>query len=130
MPENLADLFDAGRIVQRGQVARITPFGNGLDRAAQQLAGAPGERLAVVADWQKAGRINGDEAESARRHVNQLERVRLEQGALQERALRQEAASGRIGDSIRWGRLAITGPRRSQRVYWRAESVLPTPGGP
>lgn len=29
LPENLADLFDAGRIVQRGQVARITSFGNG-----------------------------------------------------------------------------------------------------
>ncbi|MEY5098397.1 MAG: hypothetical protein RJA36_1116 [Pseudomonadota bacterium] len=50
------------------------------------------QRLAVVADWQKAGRITGDEAESARRHVMQFERVRLEQGALQERALRQEAA--------------------------------------
>lgn len=50
------------------------------------------QRLAVVKEWQAAGRINGDEAESARRHVNQLERVRLEQGALQERALRQEAA--------------------------------------
>jgi hypothetical protein len=49
-----------------------------------------GQRLAVVQDWEQAGRITPTEAESARRHVMQFETMRLQADALAERKLRDD----------------------------------------
>lgn len=48
------------------------------------------QRMDVIKDWEANGRITGDEAESARRHVLQLEDVRQKQQAEVGQALRLE----------------------------------------
>jgi hypothetical protein len=49
-----------------------------------------GQRLAVVKEWEQAGRLTPTEAESARRHVMQFETMRLQADALAERKLRDD----------------------------------------
>jgi len=49
------------------------------------------QRMGVIEEWKAAGRINGDEAESARRHVLQLEDVRQKQQAEEQQVARQQA---------------------------------------
>jgi hypothetical protein len=49
------------------------------------------QRMGVIEEWKEAGRINGDEAESARRHVLQLEDVRQKQQAEEQQVARQQA---------------------------------------
>lgn len=48
------------------------------------------QRLAVVQEWEQAGRLTPTEAESARRHVMQFEGMRLQADALAERKLRDD----------------------------------------
>jgi hypothetical protein len=49
-----------------------------------------GQRLAVVNEWEQAGRLTPTEAESGRRHVMQFETMRLQADALAERKLRDD----------------------------------------
>jgi len=67
--------------------------GKWIDQTARQLdAAVPslGERLATVDKYTGEGMLTGDEAESAKRHLRQLETGRLEATAIEERSVRDE----------------------------------------